>query len=155
MKFHFYSAWGWWSSFGRTLQISDAFTKNFQSVYNTPCTGVFPSLSQSSEFLSLAPISELDIFKALRRLRPSRSVGLDDIPSFVIRGWSEIFVPVLKHIFNLSLTQNYFPAVWKQAAVVPVFNKGNTASVSNCRPISTLNIFYKLLELVIHDHVLH
>jgi hypothetical protein len=111
-------------------KVADAFAKHFQSVYNTPCTGVFPSLS--SEFLSLAPISELDICKALRRLKPYNSVGLDDIPSFVIKGCSEIIVPVLKHIFNLSLTQNYLPTVWKQAAVVPVFKKGNTASVSNC-----------------------
>jgi hypothetical protein len=110
--------------------------------------GVLPSLSQSSECLSLAPISELDIFKALRPLSPSGSVGLDDIPSFVMKGCSEIFVPVLKHIFNLSLTQRYFPAVWKQVAVVPVFNKGNTASVSNCRPISTLNIFTNYLNLL-------
>jgi hypothetical protein len=80
------------------------------------------------QFLStLAPISELDICKALRSLRPSKSAGLDDIPSFVINGCSEIFAPVLKHIFNLSLTQHYFPTVWKQAAVVPVFKKGNTA----------------------------
>jgi hypothetical protein len=103
--------------------VADAFAKHFQSVYNTSCTGVFPSLSQSSEFLSLAPISVVDICKALRRLRPSESVGLDDIPSFVTKGCSEIFVPVIKHIFNLSLTQHYFPTIWKQAAVVPVFKK--------------------------------
>jgi hypothetical protein len=85
------------------------------------CTGVFPSLSQSSEFLLLAPIFQLDICKALRRLSPSKSVGLDDIPSFVIKGCSEIFVPVLKNIFNLSLPQQYFPTVWKQAVIVPCF----------------------------------
>jgi hypothetical protein len=134
-------------------KVADAFAKHFQSVYNTLCTGVLPSLSQSSEFLSLALISELDICKALRRLRSSKSVRLDDIPSFVTKGCSEIFVPVLKHIFNLILTKHYFPTVWKQAAVVPVFKKGNTASVNNYQPISILNSFYRLFELVIHDHV--
>jgi hypothetical protein len=107
-----------------TYKVADAFAKHLQSVYNTPCTGVFPSLSQSSEFLSSAPISELDICKALRRLRPSKSVGLDDIPSFVIKGCSEISVPVFKHIVYLNLTQHYFPTDGsRQAAVVPVFKK--------------------------------
>jgi hypothetical protein len=127
-----------------TYKVADAFAKHFQSVYNTPCTEIFPFLSQSSNFLSFTPISELDIRKALRRLRPSKSVGLDDIPSFVIRrvkGYSEIFVPVLKHIFNLSLTQNYVPTEWNQAAIVPVFKNGNTASISKYRPISILNTF--------------
>jgi hypothetical protein len=58
-------------------------------------------------------------------------------------------------ICNLSLTQHYFPTVWKQAAIVPVFKKSNTASVSNYHPISILNTFSKLFELVIHDHVSH
>jgi hypothetical protein len=109
--------------FAELYKVADAFVKHFQSVYSTPCTGVFSSLSESSKFLSLAPISELDICKALRRLRPSKSVGFDDIPSFVVKDCSEIFVPVLKHIFHLSLPQNYFPTVWKQAAIFLVFKK--------------------------------
>jgi hypothetical protein len=134
--------------------VADAFAKHFQSVYNTPCTGVFPSLSQSSEFFSLAPISELDICKAFRRLRPSKSVRLDDIPSFVIKGCcTEIFVPVLKHIFNLSLTEHCFPTIWKQAAVFPVFRRGRTASVSNYRPISILIPNYLNLLFMIMFHI--
>jgi hypothetical protein len=35
-----------------------------------------------------------------------------------------MFAPVLKFIFNLSLSQNAFQNLWKQAAVVPVFKKG-------------------------------
>jgi hypothetical protein len=74
---------------------------------------------------------------------------------FVIKGCSEIFVPVLKHIFDLGLYQQYFPTIWKQVVIVPVFKKGNTASVSNYRPISICNNFSKLFELVIHDRVSH
>jgi hypothetical protein len=85
--------------FAEPYKVADAFAKHFQSVFSTPSSGVFPSLSQSSEFLSLAPVSELDICKALRHLRLSKSVGLSDIPSLITKGCSEIFVPVLKHIF--------------------------------------------------------
>jgi hypothetical protein len=114
-----------------------------------------PPLSQSSEFLSLAPISDADVCKAIKRLKPSKTVGLDDIPGFVIKRCSVIFIPTLRHIFNLSLTQQHFPTVWKEAAIVLVFKSGNRASASNYRPISILNNFSKLLELIIHDHVLH
>jgi hypothetical protein len=115
----------------------------------------FPPLSQSSEFLSLAPISDLDVCKAIRRLKPSKSVGLDDIPGFAIKGCSAIFIPILRHIFNLSLTQQHFPTLWKEAAIVPVFKRGNHAAASNYRPISILNDFSKLPEFIIHNHVLH
>jgi hypothetical protein len=33
-----------------------------------------------------------------------------------------IFVPILKHIFNLSVSLHYFPTLWKQAAIV-LFSK--------------------------------
>jgi hypothetical protein len=39
---------------------------------------------------------------------------------FIIKGCSSIFIPLRRHIFNLSLTQRYFPAAWKEAAVVLV-----------------------------------
>jgi hypothetical protein len=39
------------------------------------------------------------------------SVGVYDIPGFIIKGCTDIFVPVLKHIFNLSLSHQYFPTL--------------------------------------------
>jgi hypothetical protein len=84
-------------------EVFDSFAKHFYSVYNTHCLSkVFPSPLQSSEFLSLATISELEIRKALRRLKTiSESFRLDSIPSFIIKG-SKIFILVLKHIVTYS-----------------------------------------------------
>jgi hypothetical protein len=49
----------------------------------------------------------------------------------------------------VSLTQQYFPAAWKEAAVEPVFKRGNHAA------ISILNNFSKLFVFIIHEHVPH
>jgi hypothetical protein len=76
-----------------------------------------------TENLPLAFISDSDFQSAVKRLRPTKSVGLDGIPSFVIKGCSDIFVPTFTFIFNLSLSQNTFPKLWKQAVIVPVFKK--------------------------------
>jgi hypothetical protein len=75
-------------------------------------------------------IIDADVCKAIKRLKPSKSVGLD-IPGFVIKGFSFIFIHVLKHTFNLSLTQQNFLAVRKEVAIPPVFIRGNHAAVSN------------------------
>jgi hypothetical protein len=47
----------------------------------------------------------LNIYAALKRLRPSTSIGLDYIPASVINGCSEIFMPVHRFIFDPSLSQ--------------------------------------------------
>jgi hypothetical protein len=91
--------------------VVDEFSKHFQSVYNNPYPAVFPNLLSSSEFLTLASVSDSDVIKAIQHLRPYKSVGLDEIPGFIFKGCADIFLPILKHIFNLSLSQHYFPTL--------------------------------------------
>jgi hypothetical protein len=76
------------------------------------------------EVFFLAPILISDIRNATERLRPTTSAGLDGIPSSFIKGCSEIFVLVLKFIFNLSPSQNTLHKLWTQAAVFRVFQEG-------------------------------
>jgi hypothetical protein len=83
------------------------------------------------------------------------SVGPDGTPSFIIKGCSTIFAPLLKYIFDLSLSQEHFPAQWKKAVIVPILKKGDSSFVRNYRPISLLNNFRKVSEFAIHDHMSH
>jgi hypothetical protein len=108
------------TSGGRSVGIFRLHTKDTEfSLYNNPYPLVFPKRSSSSEFLRLAHVSDSDIFKAITSLRPSTSIGLDDISGLIITGFSDIFVLVLKHTFNVSVSQQYFPTLWKQAALFP------------------------------------
>jgi hypothetical protein len=83
-----------------------------------------------------------DVKRAISHLRWTKSVGPDEIPNFIIKGSSDIFIPLLRHIFNLSLSIGKFPSSWKQVAVVPILKKGNRALVVNYRSISILNNFF-------------
>jgi hypothetical protein len=123
---------------------ADEFATNFESIFNASCVSVNPSGTFTSDFLPTAPISAAEISKAMKRLRPSKCVGLDGIPSSVMKGCSEIFTALLTYVFNLSLTSVTFPSLWKQTAVVPVFKKGNSIIVSNYRPVYILNNFSKI-----------
>jgi hypothetical protein len=55
----------------------------------------------------------------------------------------------------LRLSPQYFPAAWKEAAVLPVFKRGNHTAVSNYRPVSILRNISKLFEIIFHYHVSH
>jgi hypothetical protein len=99
-------------------EVVEAFAKHFQSVYNTTTPAGPRSALLSSDFLHLPPVTELDILKAIKRLRPSKSVGPDGIPTFIVKGCSIIFAPLLQYILNLSLSQEHFPAQWKKKTVI-------------------------------------
>lgn len=78
------------------VKSQTTFANHFQLLYNDP-SGKFLS-SSCSECLSLSPISDSDIFKVLKRLKPFKSVGLDKITGFLIKGFSDILALVLKPI---------------------------------------------------------
>jgi hypothetical protein len=99
--------------------VADAFSKHFQSVCNKQFPIDSSFLSQSSACLSLAPVSDADVCNAIKRLNPPESFGLNDILGFVVEGGSVVFIPILRHMFNLSLTEQCFHTVWKEVAVVP------------------------------------
>jgi hypothetical protein len=86
--------------------IAEALADHHYSIFNSSsATQVHsnPMEMTSSDFFKVPFIFDSDVKQAFQRLKSTKSVGLDDIPSFIIKGCSEIFVPVLKHIFNLSL----------------------------------------------------
>jgi hypothetical protein len=88
-------------------ETANEFTKHFQPVYNDPCSGVFPSILFTSEYVSSPPSSSSDVSEALKRLRPSKSVGIYGIPSLLIRIFRYLCT-CSKHSFNLTLSQQCF-----------------------------------------------
>jgi hypothetical protein len=102
----------------------------------------FFSFNQCIEVLALVPISSIQ--NAMKWMWPPKSVGLDGTPSFVIESCSKIFGPVIKFIFNFYLSLVTFPNLWKQAAIIPVFEKGNNSTVT----LKLFLIFLKFLNLL-------
>jgi hypothetical protein len=85
-----------------------------------------------------------DVTRAIIHLRLTKCVGPDKIPNFLINSCYEVFTPLLSRIFNLALLTGNFPSLWKHAAVVSIFKKGNRAPVINCRLILILNNLSKI-----------
>jgi hypothetical protein len=56
-----------------------------------------------SDFLNVPSISDADVKQAIRRLSPSKCVGPDEISSFIIKGCSETFAPLLRRGVSHSM----------------------------------------------------
>ena len=74
------------------------------SVFYNSCMRHFPVDFRSPHSLPTASVCDSNVLKATRRLGPSKSVGLDSIPAFFIKSCLDALIPVLKLIFNLSLS---------------------------------------------------
>jgi hypothetical protein len=82
-----------WYSLTKPDEIADVFSKHFQSVYsNTPSGFLQLPFSLSSDSLALASVNDDGVSKTMKRLGPTKCVGLHDIPNFVVKGCSEFLL---------------------------------------------------------------
>ena len=102
---------------------------------------------------SLEEFNETEVFKAVQGINVSKSSGLENISSFVVKEVFSILITQITHLFNLSVRSSRFPDAWKKALVIPIPKSGNLNLVQNYRPISLLPIPGKLLEKLIHKQL--
>ena len=86
-------------------------------------------------------------------LKTNKSSGADEINFNVIKHcFGELCGP-LKYLFDSSLQIGVFPHLLKIVLVLPAFKTGDTADISNYRPISVLPCFSKILERVMYNRL--
>ena len=64
---------------------------------------------------------------------------------------ANLLLLLLKLLFETALKEKKFPDICKLVNVIPIHNKEEKNLLKNCHPISSLPIFSKIFERVIHD----
>ena len=126
-------------------EIADEFAKI------TEITSQDPSESIQNDDWSIR-ISENEIVRYLKKLSPSKSPGIDGIPSKVYKHLAPYLATPLKIIFEASLRQRKFPEKWKIGIVVPV-PKTNPPKIDKLRPITVLPAPAKILERIVLNNM--
>jgi len=98
-------------------------------------------------------IESLDIFHVLKRLDPSKSKGLLNLPNRLLRLCCETLNTPFSLLFNFIIWIAQYSSAWKFATVVPIHKKGSYPDVANYRPIAVLPSLFKTFERIIHRHI--
>ena len=99
-------------------------------------------------------INEDIVIKTIENLSDSKSSGFDNIPVKMLKLCNNEISKPLTKIFNNCIKHHSFPLIWKIARVTPILKIPNIFQIENLRPISVINIFAKLFEKIIFDHIL-
>ena len=133
------------------------FAKHFSSVFSSDV----PSQAEIDKAIRDVPVNVVDmdvvavncemVHSVIRKTKTSFSPGPSIIPSAVLKKCSDILAVPLMKLFNMSLNQHKFPAVWKRSNMFPVFKKGDKRNVQNYRGISSLGVESKVFESLINE----
>ena len=134
------------------VSLSNNVSDDFNSPNSQSLQDATPESTLSSD-LALKQFEELnkiEVLKVIKEINISKSSGLDNISSFIIKELFEILLPKVTYLFNLSIRTETFPREWKSALVIPIPKTGDLTSVKNYRPISLLPLPGKILEKLVH-----
>ena len=140
-------------------QMSDYVNDYFSNV--TARLGV-TNISPNNSFLRflnpvvnsifMLPSSDFEISNIINSL-PLKNTSFDDIPVKILRLISVPLSCWLSAIYNHCLNLGFYPSLLKTARVIPIFKGGNSANVSNYRPISNLLTINKIFEKLTFNRI--
>ena len=101
-------------------------------------------------------LKEIDhsfVNKELKRLVPTKGIGLDDISPRFLKDAADPLTNIVTYLINFSLRSKTVPDCIKTAKVTPLHKKNSKLEVGNYRPISVLSSLSKVLEKAVHMQV--
>lgn len=132
----------YFSSIGSAL-ANDLLASNPQ---NRNCTLNY----QLPNSIVLQNFSLADTQRAIDSLKSTGS-SEDNINAKILKGNSDILVPILTKIINSSFNDGIFPDTLKLAKLVPIFKAGDATLPKNYRPISILSSISKIFERLLYN----
>ena len=82
------------------------------------------------------------------------SAGWDNIYSKITKQTYQHILPMLTHLFNLSITKGSGPTALKIGKVAQIYKNKNCMLVNNFRPVSVLPLSSKILERIMYFRIL-
>ena len=97
-------------------------------------------INEGNKTMKFTKISEQHIRDAIDKTKTSKGFGNDNISSYFLKLALPYIIKSLACMFNRSLENREFPALWKTARVIPIFKEGDKNATDNYRPISVLPV---------------
>jgi len=103
--------------------------------------------SCSSEFSEFRLVSEDDVHSIITKMS-SATCDLDPIPTNLVKGCIQAFLPIITFIVNMSLNTAIMPNDLKKAIITPIIKKlmMDPEILKNYRPISNVSFISKVIE---------
>ena len=102
----------------------------------------------------IPPITIAEVRQTILSFNNSSS-GWDNFSAIVAKQSIDSYIEPLTCLINRSFADGIFPNELKLARVVPIFKSGDSANLSNYRPISILSLSAKTFEKLLYKYLIN
>ena len=136
----------YFTNIGQTIAESIQYkgNKNYDYYLNT----------QVKSVLKFKNVNEETVRKTINDLPTKNSSGFDGISSKLLKIIEPAIIKSLTLVINQVINTGIFPDKLKIAKVIPIFKNDDPTLLKKYRPISLLPTISKVLEKIIHNHIL-
>ncbi|KAM4580370.1 uncharacterized protein PAE49_005246 [Odontesthes bonariensis] len=131
-----------------SLDRANQFNQFFNRFSSPPATPLSPPSPHTST-LSQGLVTTGQVKRQLDRLHQGKAAGPDGITPWILRTCASQLSPVLVHLYNLSLSQERVPLLWKTSHVVPVPKKSRPSDPEDYRPVALTSHVMKVMERLV------
>ena len=137
-----------------SLEKAEALNEYFGSVYQDepdnlpPATIIYSGIPLSSD-----EITHKMVMDKSNPLNPGKSTGLDGLHPYFLCSLADILCSPLKILFTKSLREGVVLSQWLEACIMAIHKKGLMSVVMNYHPVSITSVICKMMESVIHNHI--
>ena len=146
------------------IEIANSFNVYFASIGDKLASEIKTPTNKNINFtsylknptknrLKFTHITEEDTIKAIDNLENKNSSAHDGISNKLLKFIGHVLCKSLTLIINQMLTSGIFPDAFKTAKIIPIHKKGDSALLSNYRPISLLPTISKIFERIIYNQL--
>ena len=114
----------------------------------------FPRLGENEAASCEGIVTEAEVIRALRQVKPGKAPGLDGLPYELYLRQSHLFVPILTGLYNHWFSLGHIPDQVTKGVITLVKKKGKTGEgVDDYRPITLLNTELKILAKILANRL--
>ena len=134
--------------------LSNQFTNNLlEQDINFFHDPIDKQLSNESKQMLEADITKCEVAKALKKMPNNKSPGQDGIAVELYKVYWCLLGDDLVDVFKAGLEDKCLPYTQYLAVIILLYKKGDRADIRNWRPISLLNLDYKILSKVFAERL--
>ena len=95
-----------------------------------------------------------EICQIIRKLKTNKAPGPDNIPPELINHGGRTLNKKIYNLMKQIWEENKMPEQWKEGLICPIYKNGDRLKCTNYRPITLLNIVYKIFAILLNKRLI-